>query len=177
MTAGAFAGRFDFGLAQPSRRNRIREFALAIAPCQRRHGRVIVRHVTERHLPVSISAFEDRIARIRRARLDDMRIGMDIAIAGTADTAGVDDQPAVVKSNGARKMRVRAQDQRLSDACCELRNAFARRHGDRAVGKNGVEPIDFVVFRCRVAEKNLVLEHARYRLRAQPVEMRGIELS
>src|SRR6266403_400213 len=47
--------------------------------------------------------FEDRIARVRRAGLDDMRKWMDVAIAGRADTAGIDDQAAVAKAHRARK--------------------------------------------------------------------------
>jgi hypothetical protein len=72
---------------------------------------------------------------------------------------------------------VRTEDQELRDALRQQLDAIQWRHRDGPIGMNGIEPIDFVVFRCRVAEKNLVLEHARYRLRAQPVEMRGIELS
>ena len=52
-----------------------------------------------------------------------------------------------------------------------LLDRFQRRHPHRAVGQNGLQPIDLVAGGRRVAEKDLIAEHQRRRHRAQPVEM------
>ena len=111
-----------------------RQFRLAVLPRQRRHRVVIVRHMAERHAPCPVGEFEDRVARVRRAGFDDMRKRMGVAIAGRADAAGIDDQPAVAKPDRAREMGVGAQDQRLRDSLGALLDRIERRHPHRAVG-------------------------------------------
>ena len=114
---------------------------MTVPPRQRRHRVVIVGHVTESHLPTAVDEFQDRVARVRRTSRDDMRIGMDVAIAGTADAAGIDDQPAVGEPDRTGEMRVPAQDQRLLDACRELLDPVARRVATDA----GVHDADILV--------------------------------
>lgn len=94
---------------------------------------MIIRDVAERHLPSIIRPLEDRIARMRRAGFDDMRIRMLVAIAGAADAAGIDDQPAVAKPYGAGQMGVGAQDQGLRDSLGKL----MRSSGERATVPSG----------------------------------------
>src|SRR5437763_1766832 len=102
-------------LAYPSRRQRRRQLRLAVLPRQCCHRVMIVRHMPERHVPGAPGKFEDRIARVRRAGLDEMRKRMDIAVAGRTDAAGIDDQAAVAKPDRACDMGVAAEDQRLRD--------------------------------------------------------------
>ena len=101
---------------------------------------------------------------------------MLVAIAGAADAAGIDDQTAVAQSHAAGEMGVGAEDEGLRDALCELLDTIQRRYRDRAVGVHRVEPVDLVIVRRRVTKQDLIAKHARRRLGAQPVEMRGIEL-
>ena len=80
----------------------------------------------ERDAPAAIDKFENGVARVRRAGLDDMRERMSIAIAGRADAAGIDDQSAIAKPDRAREMGVRAEDQGLRDAVRMLLDCIQR---------------------------------------------------
>src|SRR6201994_1382936 len=78
-------------LSDPAGRECGGELRLAIAISKSRHRSMIVRHVTEADGPFVTGRFQDGVARIGRAGLDDMRIRMDIAIAGAADATRIDD--------------------------------------------------------------------------------------
>ena len=75
---------------------------------------MIVRHMPERHVP-DPRQFQNSVARIRRAGLDDMRKGVDIAIARRSDAAGIDDQAPVAKPDRARDVGVAAENEPLRD--------------------------------------------------------------
>jgi hypothetical protein len=93
-------------LADPPRRQRESELRLTVATRQCGHCIVIVRHMPEGYAPDAVGKFQDRVARVRRAGLNDMRMRMDIAIARRADTAGIDDHASVAKPDRARYMGV-----------------------------------------------------------------------
>src|SRR5260370_36376885 len=82
-------------LPDPPCRQRRRQFRLTVLPRQGGHRIVIVRHMPERRAPDAIGKFHDPVARVGRAGFDDMRIGMDIAIAWRAYAAAIDDQADV----------------------------------------------------------------------------------
>src|SRR4051812_13371508 len=114
-------------LSEPSRRQRVCQLWLAVAASERGHHLVIVDDMAERDLPGTIGQLEDRIARVRRAGLDDVRERMLVTEARAADAAGIDDQPSVAKSHGTGEMGVGAQDQRLRDTLRKLLDAIERR--------------------------------------------------
>ena len=74
--------------------------------------------MAEGHAPAASAEFQNRIARIGRAGLDQMRKRNVVGKAGNADAAGIDHQ-APVASRTARAMWVWAQ--RISD--CEIPSA------------------------------------------------------
>ena len=80
--------------------------------------------MTEGDLPTAISEFEDRVTRVWRTCFDDMRKRVDVPIAGTTHTAGIDDQPSITEPNRPGDMSVGAEDERLRDALSRLFNRF-----------------------------------------------------
>ena len=84
---------------------------------------------------MAIRQFQDGVTRIRRAGFHDVRRRMNVAIAGRADAAGIDNQAAVAKPHRARDMAMRAEDQRLRDPDRGRFDRLNRRHPHRLVGK------------------------------------------
>ena len=137
---------------------------------------MIVRHVTEGDVPLTVTVFEDRISSVGRSCFDDVRKRMGVSIARTADAAGIDDEPSVAKLHGARDMTMRAKDQRLLDPFGRAFDLLPRRQADGAVRLHGFQPIGLVIVRHRVTQEGATQVHACGWNRAQPFEMRGIEL-
>src|SRR5258708_1703673 len=79
-------------------------------------GVPVIGNHAERDVPrlAGFAPFEHRVARMRRAHLHQMRYGLFVRIGREPDTAGVDDDAAVIQRDETRLMAVRAQHDLLA---------------------------------------------------------------
>ena len=94
---------------------------------------MVVGHMPEGRAPDAVDAFQDRVARVRCARLDQVRERLRVAKAGATDAAGIDHEASVAKSDRARDMGMGAENKPLQNAFRLFLDRLQRGQPDRTV--------------------------------------------